>query len=336
VARYTHILTDYLYLKYQAKQLLSLTVEEYFIIKMMLDTVRFWSFLLVLIPSSLCTVFLLYHLLCDRALLYALHNHVIIVLLLICLTADVTIYPWMLYFYQKGDQWKRPFLFCAIWGFLDWGLYVVHTMLFAWATVERHILIFHDGWLSTRKRRVFIHYLPIVFLLLYLFIFYTIIYFFPSCENDSDPSSPVCMFPCLYYSYILSMWDYIVEQILPTLTIIVCSIALFARVLWRKVHMRRTIHWRKHRKMTIQVLSISFVYLLLLLPYAIVYIVRVCGLSSPLISNFSTYTVFISYFILLLFPFVCAFSLPELQTKMRNMFHLRPRKTRVHPVTLIR
>ena len=299
---------------------------------MMFDTVRFWSFLTVLIPSSLCTVFVLYHLLSDRALRHGLHNHVIIVLLFICLIAEVTIYPWMLYFYQVRDTWERPFIFCVIWGFLDWALYAVHTMLFAWATLERHILIFHDGWLSTKKRRFFIHYFPAIFILLYLSIFYFVIYFFPPCENDFDPSSYVCMSPCMYNSYILSMWDYIVEQILPTLTIIVCSIGLFARVIWQKVHMRRTVHWRKHRKMAVQVLSISFVYLLLLMPYAIVYIVRLCGLSSPLLSDFSTYTVFISYFILLLFPFVCAFSLPELQSKMKDMFHLRRQTRRIGPI----
>jgi hypothetical protein len=127
------------------------------------------------------------------------------------------------------------------------------------------------------------------------------------------------------------MYDYAVEQFLPTFTIVICSVGLFVRVLWQKVRMRRTIHWRKHRKMTIQVLSISFVYLLLLLPYAIVYIVRVCGLSSPLISDFSTCTVFISYFIVLLFPFVCAFSLPELQTKVRNLFHLRQQRNQIIP-----
>jgi hypothetical protein len=301
---------------------------------MITDTVRFWSFLLVLIPSTLCTLFVLYHLLFDRGLRHALNNHVIIVLLCICLICEVTIYPWMLYFYQNKDTWKRPLIFCVIWGFLEWSLYVVHTMLFAWATVERHILIFHDGWVSTKKKRFFVHYLPLIFLLLYLFIFYIVIYFFPPCENYSDPSSLVCMFPCLYDNYILSMWDYIVEEILPTATIVVFTTGLLVRVLCRKVQMRRTIHWRKHRKMSVQILSISFVYLIFLLPYAIVYIVRVCGLSSPLISDLSTYTVFISYFIILLFPFICALSLSELQTKMRNIFHLRPQAIRIRPIAL--
>jgi uncharacterized membrane protein YidH (DUF202 family) len=301
---------------------------------MLSDTVRFWSFLFALIPSTLCTCFVLYHLLFDRVLRRALHNHVILLLLFICLISQMTIYPWMLYFYQHEDTWQRPLIFCTIWGFLDWGLYIVHAMLFAWATIERHILIFHDAWVSTKRKRFFVHYCPVIFLLVYLFIFYFIIYFFPPCENYPDPSVAVCMFPCFYDNYILTMWDYIVEQFLPTLTIIVFSIGLLVRVIWRKVQMRRTIHWHKHRKMAVQLLSISFVYLLLLLPYAIVYIVRFCGVTSPLSTDFSTYTVFISYFILLFFPFVCAFSLPELQTKMRNIFRLRAQARQIRPAIL--
>ncbi|CAF1178115.1 unnamed protein product [Adineta ricciae] len=261
----------------------------------------------------------------DRTLRQALHNHVIIVLLFICFLADCTLYPWMLYFYQNRDRWDRSMIFCTIWGFLDWGLYVLHTMLFAWATVERHILIFHDRWISTRKSRLILHYFPLLFFPFYLFLFYFCVYFFPPCENYSDPSSPVCMWPCLYDSYALSMYDYVMEQILPTFTIVFCSISLLVRVLWQRVRMRQTIHWKKHRKMAIQVLSISCVYLLLLLPYAIIYILRYCvGLSYPLLIEFSTSTVFTSYFIILLFPFVSVISLPELQTRMRNLLHLRP------------
>ncbi|CAF1444557.1 unnamed protein product [Adineta ricciae] len=226
----------------------------------------------------------------DRTLRQALHNHVIIVLLFICFLADCTLYPWMLYFYQNRDRWDRSMIFCTIWGFLDWGLYVLHTMLFAWATVERHILIFHDRWISTRKSRLILHYFPLLFFPFYLFLFYFCVYFFPPCENYSDPSSPVCMWPCLYDSYALSI------------------ISLLVRVLWQRVRMRQTIHWKKHRKMAIQVLSISCVYLLLLLPYAIIYILRYCvGLSYPLLIEFSTSTVF-----------------TKLQTRMRNLLHLRP------------
>ncbi|CAF0881651.1 unnamed protein product [Adineta ricciae] len=295
------------------------------------DEIKFSLFLIFYIPSTLCALFVLYHLLFDRTLRQALHNHVIIALLVICLLADGTLYPWMLYYYHNKNTWNRSMIFCTIWGFLDWSLYILHTMLFAWATVERHILIFHDRWVSTRKKRLIFHYFPLVFFPIYLFLFYFLVYFIPPCENYPDPASPVCMWPCLYDSYTLSMYDYVVEQVLPTFTIVFCSITLLGRVLWQRVRTQRTIHWKKHRKMAIQVLCISLVYLLLLLPYATIYILRFyVGLSNPLLDEFSTSTAFTSYFIILLFPFVCAVSLPELQTKVTNLLLLR-RRRQIHP-----
>ncbi len=301
---------------------------------MISDTVKFWSFLLILISSFVCLLFVLHHFLSNRKLRNAVNNHVIIVLLFICLIAEVTFYPWMLYYFQNKDTWTRSLMFCVTWGFLDWLLYVGHTMLFAWATIERHILIFHDKWISTKTRRFFFHYLPLILIPLYLSIFYSVMYFFPNCKNRLQPSSLLCIFPCLYDIYIFSMWDFIVDQLVPIFTIIVFSTSLFVRVLRQKHRMCGMINWRKHRKMAIELLSISIFYVLILLPYAIVYIVRIFGLINSLTNELSAYTVFFSYFILLLFPFICALSLPELQTKMKNFFQLRRQAKQMDPITL--
>ena len=260
---------------------------------MISNTVRFWSYFSILIASVLCSLFVLYHLLFDRTLRQALNNHVIVVLLFICLIGEVAIYPWMLYYYQHKDAWERSLIFCTIWGFLDWLLYVLHTMLFGWATIERHILIFHDGWVSTEKKRFFPHYLPLISLILYLFIFYLIMYFFPPCRDHLLPYELLCIFPCLYDNYMVSMWDFIANQILPILTIAAFNIGLLVRVLRQKPRMHRTIHWRKHRNMVVQALLISLLYLIVRFPYAVIYILgRISGLPSPLITDLSTLTVF--------------------------------------------
>src|SRR5690606_27998885 len=135
---------------------------------------------------------------------------------------------------------------------------------------------------------------------LYLLIFYIVMYFFPNCENRLRPTYLLCIFPCLYDIRLISMWDFVVDQLLPILIIIIFSSGLLLRVLRQRVRMRRTIYWRKHRKMTIQLLSISFFYLIIILPYAIFYIIRLSGLTSSFISNFSTYASFSSYFMILL------------------------------------
>ena len=38
-------------------------------------------------------------------------------------------------------------------------IYSLQVTLFAWASIERHILIFHDQWVSTQSRRLFVHYI---------------------------------------------------------------------------------------------------------------------------------------------------------------------------------
>ena len=301
---------------------------------MLPDIVRFWTILVVLVPSLICCFFAIYHLLLDRASRRALHNDVIIVLLAICLLYETTDYSWMLYYYFNRGSWRRSYTFCLFTGFLDWSLYIAHTLIFAWAMIERHILIFHDQWVSTRKRRLFVHYLPLAFLLLYWFTFYFVIYFFPPCDNRLRPTYFVCIYPCLYDNYILSMWDYLVHQILPIGIIATFSVGLVVRVICQKHRMRRAIHWKKHRKMTVQALSISFLHLIFLFPYTIVYIIRnIYLMSSPLITEFNTYTVFLSYFIVPFSPIVYIISSTELKAKIGDLLRLNWRTTRVTPVT---
>jgi len=298
---------------------------------MISNTATFWSYLIILIPSIVCSLFVLYHLLRDRTLRQALNNHVIILILIIDLICEITIYPWMLYFYQHEGVWKRSLIFCEIWAFLDWGLYITHSVLFAWATIERHILIFHDKWVLTKKKRWFVHYLPLILILLYCLIFYSTVFFFSSCQNSVDNSKTYCIHTCLYNNVVYSMWELIVHQILTILTIVIFSIALLVRVLWQKHRLNQPVRWRKYRKMTIQLLSISFLYLIFCFPYTLAYTISLFGLPYEVIADFMLYSIFFSYFMLPLFSFVCVLSLPELRTKFINIFYLQRQVRRIGP-----
>ncbi|CAF0810004.1 unnamed protein product [Adineta ricciae] len=298
------------------------------------DMVKFWVILAALVPSLICSIFVLYHLLFDRALRRGLHNHVIIVLLVICLIDEVTFYPWMLYYFTHETDWQRSYMFCLFIGFIDWSLYIVHTMVFAWAMIERHILIFHESWISTRRKRFLVHYVPLIALLLYWFVFYFVVYFFPPCENRFRPWSLICIYPCLYDNYTLSMWDFIAHQIVPIAIITVFSSGLILRVFLQKRRMRRALNWQQHRKMIIQALSIAFLYVIILLPFTVVYIIRyIYGISSYFIGAFYLYINFFTYFVILLYPFVCALTLPELKTRMTRVLKLQWQTTRVMSIT---
>jgi hypothetical protein len=301
---------------------------------MISNAVRFWSYLIFLIPSIVCSLFVLYHLLFDRTLRHALNNHVIALVLIVVLICEVTDYPWLLHYYLYDGMWERSFTFCQIWGFIDWGLYIIQTVLFAWATFERHILIFHDRWLSTKKKRFFLHYLPPILLLLYCLIIYVIVYFFPPCQNALDYFYVTCFDACLFDAGFFSIYDTVVDEVLPVFLIVIFSIALLVRVLWQKYRIRQPIEWRKQRKMTIQLLSISFLYFVCLFPFTLVDFMLVCGFPVENIVNFREYALFLHFFMTLFFPFICILSLSELRKKFINTLYLRRQTRRTGPTPL--
>ncbi len=300
------------------------------------SVVRFWIYLVFLIPSIICSLFVLYHLLWHRVSRQALHNHAIIIFLFIGLIYEITIYPWMLYLYSHNHIWERTDFFCTLWIYIDWGLYYTQTILFAWATMERHILIFHHQWVSTMKKRLIVHYLPSCVLVLYCLIYYTVVTFFPPCKNTFSSYYTICAELCAFKSSTaLYMYETIVHQILPNLIIVVFSVALLLRVRRQKHRIGKSLQWRKHWKMTIQLLFVAIIYLIFALPVTLMNFLHLCGLSSEVTGHFMEYLLFFNYCILLLCPFACALSLPQMRNKVKDILQLRRQARAVAPMTLV-
>ena len=64
--------------------------------------VRFWLYLIFVIPSTLCGIFNLYYFLVKRALRQALSNHVIIIVLFLGLFYNLTDILWLIHHYRTG------------------------------------------------------------------------------------------------------------------------------------------------------------------------------------------------------------------------------------------
>jgi hypothetical protein len=293
------------------------------------DLVCFCLYLLFEVPSIICSIFVLSHLLFNRELRRALCNHVIILLIIINLIVQLTNIPWILNYYRLFSVRPATHIFCILWIFTDEGLYITTTIFFAWATVERHILIFHDRWVSTRIKRRFIHYFPIGFLSLYCLCYSLVVIILPPCKNIFDYTQVVCGYPlCYYENASVALWDVVVNDMIPTVIIILCSVTLFGRVLYQKKRVRQPIRWRKHRKMAIQLLSISCLYLILYIPRLILEFAYRSGVSQCIGANFMVYAKFFSYCGNFLFPFVCGGSLPNLKVKIKNIFPCWRRQAR--------
>lgn len=146
--------------------------------------VRLWAYLVSDILSILCSVFVLYYLLRERTLRHALHNHIIIVLLFIGLVNELTSVPWIIYRNHFGVPLIQTSAFYLSLFFSDYASFTTQIILFAWTAIERHILIFHNQWICTRKKLFFFHYLPIIVILIYCFVYYSVVTFGPFYKNS--------------------------------------------------------------------------------------------------------------------------------------------------------
>ncbi|CAF4873516.1 unnamed protein product [Rotaria sp. Silwood1] len=214
--------------------------------------VRFWLLLILLIPSILFTLILLYYFIRDRSLRSPLNNHVIIVLLIVNFHGLMIGFPIQLNFLHLGHVWPQIPTTCLAWQFSDIGIFTTTGIIMAWASIERHILIFHDQWVSSRRKCFLFHYLPLVIIIVYGLIFYTYVICFPPCQQLFIYSINWCTTPCF--------------TTIQRITIIF----LLVRVIRQKRELNQRFEWRKLRKMAIQLLSISALFFFLMLPTVVI------------------------------------------------------------------
>jgi len=297
--------------------------------------VRFWIYLIPNILSLLCSFFVLFHLLFNRALREALNNHIIILLLFIGVIYELTSVPLMLYWFRFGDTWILTLSFSHFWTFIDYLCYSTQLVGFAWASIERHILIFHSHWVSTKKKRFFVHYLPLIILMVYCFTYYFGFIVFPFCEQFilSSPFNGVPI-SCVLYNPIFYRYDSISNQFIPTFLIIILSLGLFLRVIWQKSRLNRSIEWRKQRKMTIQLLSISVLYFIFMGPRTLFQFCIFIGFGTNDIMVLFYHSAFFANYIIFLFPYFCCGTMPELGKKLKKLFFCRKQRQVIVPVSL--
>lgn len=268
--------------------------------------------------SLFFTFFDLYYLLLDRTMRRALHNHVIIVLLMVGLIYESINIPWILYNDFNRSPLIESELFYSVWTFFNYSFYALQVELFAWATIERHLLIFHDRWIRTSRQRILFHYLPVVVIIIYYLIYFSLVHFAPFCKSSFEGFlAGGIHIPCVFDRTTLGMWDLIFHQVCPTLIIVFVSLALLIRSIYQKSRLQQGMQWRKHRKMIIQLLSISTIYIVFNGPWVLVIFSYQYGLPESIANHALVYTGFLYYYVIFCFPLVCLLSLPELRNKFQ-------------------
>ena len=281
--------------------------------------VRFWLMILFNIPSIICSCCIMFHILIDGSQRQALHNHTILLILIFGLPVQLIDIPFYLAFFIHGSVQPAKPVICLLWWLSDFGFYIGGVILMSWLAIERHILIFNDGWVSTRRGRFLFHYLPLILILMYIVLFYGIAIFLLPCRNTYEYSVPVCgASPCYEEYGILGMWEFVINTTVPIVLESVVSIGLVLRVLWQKRRLRQSSQWRKQRRMMIQLFLVSGLNTSLNLPIQLIPLAHLFGLPPQYGVQPQLYFFFLGYFVVFLFPFASLSQYPNLRKKIKK------------------
>ena len=298
---------------------------------------QFWLLLPVLIPSVICSILLLVHLLTTPVSRRALNNHVIIILLLLSLLYLLFNTTFSLVFYQLGVVLFATPIFCKLWLFFDFGTYNSGLIFMAWFSFERHLLVFHGDLMATRCRCLAYHYCPLIGLSIYLIVYYVYFMFFYECENIFDYTQDACGgWPCILNDKRHKQFYNNVHGIVPILLIVLFNVGLVVRATTLKRRLNPSLSWKKQRKMVTQLLSVSILYICVNLPLWALNLMYQPGLGD-VGSKVNSVFFFMTTYLMMLIPFVSLHSLPEVWIKIRKVFpkcQQRPTMAILHPKTL--
>ncbi|CAF4076081.1 unnamed protein product [Adineta steineri] len=281
-------------------------------------TIKFILILICQLLSISCSIFLLFHLITKATLYRALHNHTIIALVIVSFFQTISDLPMSLDYLRIGQASSS--IFCLMWNFFALSNYAVGIWVMTWASLERHLLIFHDHLIGTFRRKILFHYIPLIAFLFIPWIYYVILIFFYPCTNYFYQTLLFCGWCCYAYNDQLVFFNWLAVGIVPTCSISLLSLGLIVRVIRQKRRVQQRINWRQHRRMIIQLLSISCLYIFFDAPTVLIGLIRL-SLPTFAMDIQIQYLFYIVYLLPLLVPFICLSTLRELWSKNRTRIH---------------
>jgi hypothetical protein len=125
------------------------------------------------------------------------------------------------------------------------------------------------------------------------------------------------------YNKALGTFDWTVDNGLPVVIIILANVALIVRVIKQKRRRQQLVSWRKQRRMTLQLLGISCLYLFIWFPNLMIILVQLLFLPTFLVKIQFDYIYDLLYLICLLLPWVCLGLFPEFTNWIWNRLYRR-------------
>lgn len=288
--------------------------EASFADKTVLHRVKFTVLLALQIPSILICISLFYYFITHRALLHNRCNQALQILLVVNFIQVTCDLPMVIHFYQLGQISPATSGYCTWWTFLEYTLNGANEFLMATISVQRHVLIFHSPSLNDRLKRWLVHHLPLCLCLLYPIILYLVLVVFYPCDGTQwNFSANACGLANCYLinSKILGTFDWMCNNGLPIVVIILANVVLVIRVVRQKHRHHQLVTWRKQRRMTLQLLSISCLYFFTWLPNLCIGFVQQLFIPDFLVDIQLDYIFDLTYLISLLLPWIYVGVFPQ-------------------------
>ncbi|CAF4173385.1 unnamed protein product [Adineta steineri] len=273
--------------------------------------------------SILCSLFIFVNIIHQPLkFIKPIGNHFIFVLLITSFIQVTTELSMVESYLRTGIVQPSNNSYCLFFNWYEFSLNGISLFVMFWATIERHILIFTRSIYQIRWKFIVFHYLPLSIATLYTPIFYGYVIFIYNCTNNWDYYELLCTSPCFYQNKILGSIDWLMNIIIPAFSIVLVNLILIIRVTCRSVSVRITIQRKKkNRKMTVQLLVVSSLFLIFWLPIAITGLIQQYFSPTFLIDIQFNIFFYLIYLIQLFLPFVCLISLPELKKEIRVKLH---------------
>ncbi|UJR38533.1 hypothetical protein I4U23_031201 [Adineta vaga] len=304
------------------------TTEIFFDEKHIMHQVKFAILLTLQIPSLVLSLLILIFFSIHRSILRARQNQALFVLLIINFIQVTFDLPMVIHYNHLGRVSPATHAYCTWWTFLEYTLNGAGEMLMATISIQRHIIVFNAGAFKIRSFRYLFHHLPLLICIIYPIILYLIIIVFDSCDGTQwDFNANVCgLANCfMVYNKPLAAADWGVNNGFPIIVITVANVALIIRVVRQRIRCHGSVSWRKQRKMTLQLLSISCLYIIAWFPGIIVAIIQHLVLPTFLLEIQIEYIFYLTYMICLFIPWICLGLFPEFIKWIWN--GITPRKT---------
>ncbi|CAF1013143.1 unnamed protein product [Adineta ricciae] len=282
--------------------------------KYILHRIKFFILIILEIPAVFISLLIFAFFITHRSVLKNLQNQALLALLLANFIELATSIPMTIVFFYFSYVNPATAVYCTCWTFLAYSLAVIGEFLMATISVQRHTLIFQPQISQVPYKRYIVYHLPLLLCIIYPIVFYIFAIFLYTCDGTQwDFQENGCGFANCYFVYdkTLGTFDWAVNNGFPMVVIFMANVILVIRVVKNKLRRQQLVTWRKHRRMTIQLLSISSLFLIAWSPSLIIALIQQLFAPDFALQIQMDYITELIYLACLLLPLVCVGLLPE-------------------------